>query len=262
MIAAPVGVVSSWGTDVRTVGYPFSISTVAGAGMGIRPCCVLIKPPLPSRTGEEYTASIPHASRQIAHPTISTMESSAPTSWKCTLSGVVPWTRASASAMTRNIDRERSFTDGESAERSSISAMSLIFLWTCSPPVVTTSIWSASTALRLTWRAESSNPPLPSLPSSDWSDSNFTPALTNAAIVMSPAIPPTVSKYAIVIAFSGVSPRDVREIVQSRRCAIPQTLPRVPRTLASPRRPREGSGASCKAPRCFRRRIPPRIPQA
>ena len=53
IMPAPVGVVISKGMSVNTVRYSFRISTVAGVGLGIFPCWVFTKPPLPSLTGDE-----------------------------------------------------------------------------------------------------------------------------------------------------------------------------------------------------------------
>ncbi|OPZ81970.1 MAG: hypothetical protein BWY76_02855 [bacterium ADurb.Bin429] len=96
MMAAPVGVTSSASVSVETMGTSRTSSAVAGAGMGKQPCAQVTKP-RPSGSGEATTRSMPSASMPMAVPTISTMASMAPTSWKCTWSGVVPCTSASAS---------------------------------------------------------------------------------------------------------------------------------------------------------------------
>ena len=54
---------------------------LAGAGTGNLPCAHLIQP-VPSTTGEANTGGLPSISKAIAAPTMSTMESTAPTSWK------------------------------------------------------------------------------------------------------------------------------------------------------------------------------------
>ena len=53
--------------------------------------------------------STPSRSQPTAAPTMSAIESAAPTSWKWTFSIVVPWTLASASASSAKIRRARSF---------------------------------------------------------------------------------------------------------------------------------------------------------
>ena len=52
---------------------------VAGAGTGKRPCAQRIQP-VPSITGEASTRGLPSSSKAMAAPTMSTMESTAPTS--------------------------------------------------------------------------------------------------------------------------------------------------------------------------------------
>ena len=85
IIAAPVGVVHSPSTWFSLTGVFFNISTVAGAAAGIIPWAHFIKPE-PNGTAVAYTLSIFNKSRSIHDPTISTIESTAPTSWKWILS--------------------------------------------------------------------------------------------------------------------------------------------------------------------------------
>ena len=95
--AAPVGVVSSPEAGPVTTGTAAlcSSSAVAGAGTGRVPCDVSTVPD-PTATGVATSEVIPNACRPAQAPTMSTMESMAPTSWKWTSSTVVPWTVASA----------------------------------------------------------------------------------------------------------------------------------------------------------------------
>ena len=81
--AAPVGVTNSWGSSHWVTPMPraASISRVAVVGMGNRPWAQFTKP-VPSTTRALVTRGWPSSSRQIAAPTMSTMESTAPTSWK------------------------------------------------------------------------------------------------------------------------------------------------------------------------------------
>ena len=73
---------------------------MAGAGTGRMPCSVLTVP-LPTLIGEQWIWSIASRSRARQMPTMSQMESTAPTSWKWTFSMSMPWTAASASPRTR-----------------------------------------------------------------------------------------------------------------------------------------------------------------
>ena len=88
-MAAPVGVTVSQLTWAGTVGTPSSSSSVAGAGSGSRPCSVWTLPS-PRATGLEVTRSTPSRSTPMAAPVTSTIASTAPTSWKCTLSTAMP----------------------------------------------------------------------------------------------------------------------------------------------------------------------------
>ena len=81
--AAPVGVVSSTETLRPQVGTPSRRATTAGAGLGNMPCTARTMP-RPVATGLARTSSIPSTSRAAAVPTMSTMVSWPPTSWKWT----------------------------------------------------------------------------------------------------------------------------------------------------------------------------------
>ncbi len=87
---------------------PASNSAVAGAGMLHRPCAISMNP-WPVGTADAAIRSAPSRSHAIALPTMSAMESTAPTSWKCTLRIVVPWTLASASPRRVKMRLARSF---------------------------------------------------------------------------------------------------------------------------------------------------------
>ena len=71
---------------------------VAGAGRGKVPCAHWIVP-RPSFSAETRTFSTPSVSMPTQAQTMSAMESSAPTSWKVTASGDIPWIFPSAIAM-------------------------------------------------------------------------------------------------------------------------------------------------------------------
>ena len=99
-------------------GMPRSSSAVAGAGTLHSPWAMRIRPE-PVGTGEATSRSTPSRSQPTAVPTMSAIESAAPTSWKWTFSIVVPWTLASASASRVKIRRARSFCRGVAARRRS-----------------------------------------------------------------------------------------------------------------------------------------------
>ena len=81
IIAAPVGVVNSDFTEDAITGTPLKSSKAAGAGTGILPCAVSTHPE-PRGKADAYILSVPNCSTPTAVPTISTIESTAPTSWK------------------------------------------------------------------------------------------------------------------------------------------------------------------------------------
>ncbi len=78
-IAAPVGVTSSVSISMEYMGMPVKSSAAAGAGTGMIPCLHSTNP-MPVFTLDAANLSMFSISMQIAHPTMSTMESKAPTS--------------------------------------------------------------------------------------------------------------------------------------------------------------------------------------
>ncbi len=78
-MAAPVGVVSSAWMSLAAIGTPQRISAVAGAGTETRPWAIVIDP-VPVGTGEAMVDSIAQACMATAAPTVSAIESMAPTS--------------------------------------------------------------------------------------------------------------------------------------------------------------------------------------
>ena len=84
-MAAPVGVVNSPSIVDSANGMPQSNSAVAGAGTLSSPCAIVIRP-MPVGTGEATRRSTPSRSQPTAAPTMSAIESAAPTSWKWTFS--------------------------------------------------------------------------------------------------------------------------------------------------------------------------------
>ena len=103
-IAAPVGVTSSPSTSVifRCKWLALTIFATAGTGIGRMPCWQRTVPRPSQRTGT-ITSVTSRSSRQTATDTISTIESTAPTSWKCTWSTGTLCALLSASARISNI---------------------------------------------------------------------------------------------------------------------------------------------------------------
>lgn len=85
------GVTSSpaTGAGVRAILPAWHRLTTAGTGMGMRPWAQRMVP-WPSESDSTTMSSIPRSSRQMATEQTSTMESTAPTSWNMTVSGVLP----------------------------------------------------------------------------------------------------------------------------------------------------------------------------
>ena len=105
--AAAVGVTVSPRKSVPVVVAPVSNASVAGAGLGRMPCAVWTVP-VPSGSGALYTSVTPSAWRAAATPTTSTTVSWPPSSCRCTESGSVPCSPASASAIDRSVRTARS----------------------------------------------------------------------------------------------------------------------------------------------------------
>ena len=124
IIAAPVGVVSSRSMPLEYMRASLRSSEVTGAGTWNLPCDISTYP-LPVSMGDETTFSIPSKSRQITAPTISTIVSMCPTSWKCTSSTGQLCTTASASARLRKMERLLSFIEASSLLSVTISRRSL-----------------------------------------------------------------------------------------------------------------------------------------
>ena len=83
--------------------------------------CATRMVPLPSGGGAAYTSGSPSSSSTTAAPQMSTMESTAPTSWKWISSMDTPCTFASASPMARNTASARAFAFAESVSAASMS---------------------------------------------------------------------------------------------------------------------------------------------
>ncbi len=98
--AMPVGVVSSPGPSPRTR-QPRDSSTTAGPGTAMRPWAIRTVPE-PRATSPALRVSTPRSASAAHTPTTSAIESSAPTSWKCTSAAGIPCACASASASRPN----------------------------------------------------------------------------------------------------------------------------------------------------------------
>ena len=106
----------------------------AGAGTGITPCWHLMHP-VPSYRSEKHTSETPRLSMQTPRETMSTTESTAPTSWKWTCSRGptswkwtcsrgTPWAFASASPMMSNILLDTDFAFSVMSARSMMDRIS------------------------------------------------------------------------------------------------------------------------------------------
>lgn len=124
--AIPVGVQSSpaSGGPPASTCQPFASSMTAGGGTVRSPCWVLTVP-VPSATGELEPWPTPSVRMASATPTMSPIESRAPTSWKWTSSTVVPWTAASALASWVNASSASMEVNlgTPSAKRSSLTSL-------------------------------------------------------------------------------------------------------------------------------------------
>src|SRR5215218_1786133 len=106
MRAAPVGVVVSCGSSTQRTSEPFRTSSVAGPGEGRGPWAASTTP-LPRGRGPQLTDPASSSSSPTQLPTMSTMESTAPTSWKVTSSARLPWTAPSATARRQKTSMAR-----------------------------------------------------------------------------------------------------------------------------------------------------------
>lgn len=98
-MATPVGVAISPSWSPENAGTPSSRMAVAGAGTGIVPWAHSTVPN-PVQIGDATMRSGASLSMSMQVPTTSAMASSIPTSWKWTSPTGLPWTRASAPAIS------------------------------------------------------------------------------------------------------------------------------------------------------------------
>ena len=192
-MAAPVGVTSSNGTPREYIGAPRRSSTTAGPGMGSAPCSVLAIPN-PVGTGEAKTRSISSIETASAVPTMSTMESTPPTSWNVTSSTSLRCTVASASASRRKIRWAlRSASPGMSVAWSS-SVRMLEYVRMTPAAGASTWIFVARSPNDSTSSRSSENGSRGSPRSVSRSASKSAPASTSDPSAMSPEMPAMQSK--------------------------------------------------------------------
>ena len=194
----------SWGSAPARSGVgctcqPRTSSATAGTGTGMSPWAARTRPD-PTRTAEAETEVTPSSRSASQAPTTSAIESSAPTSWKCTVSGSTPCVRPSASARRPKAARARSRVCAARSASASIARMLAHVRWGGSststrtralvarcPPRVTSSVSRrtapGTTASRAACRAPTS-----------------APASTSAPRTMSPATPAEMSNHACMAA--------------------------------------------------------------
>ena len=203
--AAPVGVTASPGGPPGRTSTPRRISSTAGGGTGRRPWAVFTKP-CPSSGGAQTTRGQRRRSSTTAAPHTSTIESTAPTSWKWTSSTETPCTFASASPIRRNTAAAASFARGGSALRSTSARMSDSARWCGCGPSTTTSTCVPRTPPSSAVVTSRRKPGTSSPASARSSRSRGTPRSSAAARNMSPAMPPMGSRYRISGMSRGFTP--------------------------------------------------------
>ena len=123
---APVGVSSSAWMPLEYTGASPRIRSVAGAGTGNTPWADRTMPP-PTFIGDTTMRSAANHSSANTAPTMSMIESIAPTSCRWTCSIDIPWIAASASASRMNIRTARAWPDALNADRAIAARM--CFRW-------------------------------------------------------------------------------------------------------------------------------------
>jgi hypothetical protein len=188
MSAAPVGVVVSPGSSVQRTRAPSRISNVAGPGTGRGPWEASTTP-VPMGRGPQLTEAASSSSSARQLPTTSTIESTAPTSWKETSSGSWSWTEPSATARTRKASSAREEVRSGSPAPAIKARTSLKVLWDCSSGCSTParSAPTPFTSTRSVVRSKATPRPRREAVISG----SGAPAATSAARVISPAAPPT-----------------------------------------------------------------------
>ena len=129
--AAAVGVTVSPLPAKAQTGTPSSRRSTAGAGTAIRPWAHCTKPSA-SGSGPQTRRSASRSTNRRQTRQVSRMLSSAPTSWKATLSGAIPWTAPSASASRRKARTAVSFALSGMREASMMVRISASVRCSCS----------------------------------------------------------------------------------------------------------------------------------
>src|SRR5829696_7377386 len=192
MSAAPVGVVVSRGSSVQRRCEPFRISSVAGPGTGSGPWAESTTP-VPMGRGAQLTEAASSSSSATQLPTTSTIESTAPTSWKVTFSGSSSWTAPSATDRRLKASSAREDARSGRSAPSIMVRMSAKVLCRCASGYLT-SARSAVTPFTST-RSVARSKAMPRPPRDFVISGSGAPAATRAARVMSPAAPPTGWKW-------------------------------------------------------------------
>src|SRR5215204_2191116 len=196
MSAAPVGVVISIGSSVQRTGEPSRISSVAGPGTGRRPWAASTTP-VPMGRGPQLTEAASSSSSATQLPTTSTIESTAPTSWKVTSSGALSCTVPSAFARSWKAFTALLAARSGRLALSTSRRMSANVRWECSSGC-STARRRARTPLISTVSTWISNGTSSFFSDCDTSASGA-PAEAKAPKVISPAAPPTGWKWTCVL---------------------------------------------------------------
>ena len=139
------------------MGAPASSATTAGTGTGSSPWAARTVP-VPSATALDATSSTPRTSRAAQVPTMSTMASSAPTSWRCTEAAGMRCSRPSASASARTVASARRCT--RSGRPASAMILATSAAWRCGGSgSVCTWTFVAPMPERMTVSVSSDHPP-------------------------------------------------------------------------------------------------------
>ncbi len=169
------------------MGAPASSATTAGTGTGSSPWAARTVP-VPSATALDATSSTPRTSRAAQVPTMSTMASSAPTSWRCTEAAGMRCSRPSASASARTVARARRCT--RSGRPASAMILATSAAWRCGGSgSVCTWTFVAPMPERVTVSVSSDHPPTGRRRSRARTSSTSAPASIRAPRAMSPAMP-------------------------------------------------------------------------
>ena len=130
-------------------GQPLASCVTAGTGTGMSPCAARTRPD-PSASGEALRLVTPSRRSASQVPTTSAIESSAPTSWKCTSSGEMPCTKPSASASRANVACARRRVTGARSASANMARIDVQVRWGGSVTTTSTSTFVARCPPRTT----------------------------------------------------------------------------------------------------------------